>query len=249
MMRPLHSETAVAIGLAMAIGLATVLCAARARAAEPSDWHLRAEAGTDFPVHVGGCVGAEFPYRLRLSTSVGYLPGPYVDAINGVVVGLGGYDQATADLVRSALQSSLVWRTHVGWRPFPKAGFYADVGYGYVSLGGGASAAELISVVTGVKMPAADPTAGKSFDIHSSLHMLDVELGWGFLIADRITVRPALGGAFTLGSSTKITPAYQPRMPQIVSAFARESEAYLDDIYTSYVFTPVVSLWAGYAFL
>ena len=55
--------------------------------------------------------------------------------------------------------------------------------------------------------------------------------------------------AFTLGASTTLTPDYTPRAPHLTSAFARYGESYLDDLYTSYVFSPVVSVGVGYSFV
>ena len=78
--------------------------------------------------------------------------------------------------------------------------------------------------------------------------MLDVELGWEWEIVKHFFVRAALGGAFTVGSSTTIEPDFQPKAPRLTAAFATVGERYLDTTYTTYVFTPVVSLWAGYAF-
>src|SRR6266545_1250172 len=60
--------------------------AERAPAPAADGWHLSLGAGTDFPVAVGGRVELEAPFRLHLSTSLGFIPGLYVDAINSVVV-------------------------------------------------------------------------------------------------------------------------------------------------------------------
>lgn len=188
----------------------------------------------------------EAPFRLRLSTTLGVMPGPYVGAINGFLVGVGAYNQATADLIREALATSLMWRTHLGYRPFRAHGLTVEAGYGLVALGGGASAAELITAMTGQAVP--DQADAKNFKIGSALHMLDVELGWEWVLFRHLFVRAAVGGAFTLGSSTTITPDFQPRAPRAIAIFTRAGESYLDDTYRSYVFTPVVSMWAGWAF-
>jgi hypothetical protein len=78
--------------------------------------------------------------------------------------------------------------------------------------------------------------------------MLDVELGWDFLFGERFHLRTALGGAFTLASSTKIEPQYRPLAPNLTKGFTDYGERYLDEVYTSYVFTPVISVSAGYRF-
>jgi hypothetical protein len=217
--------------------------------AHAAAWHLQVEALTDLPMNLGAKVIAEGPGRLRLSTSLGYLPGPYVDLVNAIVVGLGGYDQKTADLIRAALGSSLLSRTHLGWRPFATYGFYFEVGYGLVALGGGLSREEILSAVTGRSAPQGEPGSTRTYNVRSTLHMIDVELGWQWLFfGDRLTLRAALGFAGTLGSATSISPSYAPRAPNLVREFTRAGEAYLDGIYTSYVFTPVVTVALGYRF-
>ncbi len=230
-----------------AVVVAVSLAPGEARA-EPSRFHLDADLTTDFPVAIGGRVGLELPYRLRLSTSLGYLPSPYVEAINGFLVAIKAFDDATSALVKSALKSSLVWRTHVGIRPFARHGFVIDAGYGLVTLGGSATASELLAATTGQAPPEGDPGSSRNFSLGSTLHMLDVEFGWEWLILERLHLRAALGGAFTVGSSTSIEPDYRPRAPQATKIYTTASEAYLDNIYTSYVFTPVISVGVGYRF-
>ena len=214
---------------------------------EPTErWRGAVAAGTELPMSVGVRGQVEAPFRVRLSTTLGVLPGPYVSAINGFLVGIGAYGDDTATLVKSTLSSSLIWRTHVGYRPFAKHGFTVEGGYGLVTLGDGTTQATLVTALTGREAPNANDE--KTYSARSTLHMLDVELGWEWEIVRHLFARVALGGAFTVGSSTTITPDFQPRAPRLTTAFASYGEAYLDDVYTSYVFTPVASVWAGYAF-
>jgi hypothetical protein len=254
MPRPPRTAPLVRAALAAAlVAVASLPRAARAQAGGASapatrGWHLEAGVGTDFPVQVGARVGAEMPGRVRLSTSLGILPGPYVDAINGIVVATGAYGRDEADLVSNTLSTSLVWRTHVGWRPIASAGFYVDAGYGLVALGGGGTAAEIIAGLTDRDVP---PGAGQlPISAKSTLHMLDVEVGWRFPIGPHFAAWTALGGAFTLGSSTRLTPdaTNDPRIDQAARAIADAGARRLDDIYTSYVFTPVLSLGVAYVF-
>jgi hypothetical protein len=208
-------------------------------AAAAGEERLGIAATTSFPVDVGVRLTYEAPFPLRLSTSLGFLPGAYVDGTNAIVRAFGGYDDRTAELVRNSLQSSLVWRSHVGVRPF--RGFYAEAGYGLVSLGGGASAAEILAAVTGRSVPGA---GSRTFTAHSTLHMLDVELGWEARLAPDLRLRTAVGGIFTLAASTHIEPDFDPGLlgSLAVKALARAGELYLDRMYEKYVHTPVVTI-------
>jgi len=228
------------------VPLCLLLVAAPAGAEEgQSPWHLQVEALTEAPLDVGARVLIEGPARLRLSSSFGVLPGPYVELINDAVVALGGYDQQTADLIQSSLSSSLVWRAHLGWRPFPHAGFVLDVGYGLVTLGGGVKAADAIAAAAGHSAPSRP--GGTTYDVASTLQMVDADLGWEWtMLGDHLVIEAALGFAGTFAASTSATP--QGSTSRAKDAFGEEAASYLDGLYTQYVFTPVVTVALGYRF-
>ncbi len=231
--------------------LALLLLASTAQAQERrsrlENWHLGAEVLTDFPMQIGARVWVEFPHRLRLDTSFGGLPGPYVDVINDILVAANAYNQQTADLIKEALQSSLLWRIHFGWRPFKRRGFYFEGGYGLVALGGGATTAELITAVTGKPAPP-DVNSSKGYNVTSLLHMIDLEIGWQWFVWRGLSLRAAAGFAGTVGAQTTVAPNFKPIAANAQQQFGRAAGAYLDNIYTSYVFVPVVSVAIGWRF-
>ncbi len=212
-------------------------------------WHLSVVALTDVPIHVGGQLTVEMPYRIRASTSLGVLPGPYVDLINAVVVAAGGYDDATAEIIANALHRSLVWRLHVGWRPFRRHGLYFEVGYTLITLGGQMTSEDVLVLATGQPSPIGGTAAGeRGYDIGSTLHMIDVEVGWELLFWDHFVVRFALGFAGTVGAHTETEPNYDSLIPRVADEFGAAAGAYLDEVYRSYVFSPVLSVALGYRF-
>lgn len=225
-----------------------VLVLVLASPARADGWSASTAAGTDVPIDVGVRVQVETPSRVRFSVAAGLLPGVYVDAINAFLVGIEAYPQETADLVKSSLERSLVVRTHVGGRPLRRRGFYVELGHALVGLGGGSTGAEIVEAATGESVPSSDDGTTRRFEVRSVLHMLDVELGWEWTVARRLRLRAAIGGAFTVASSTSIDPEYEPSAPRLTEQFTAASEDYLDDIYTTYVHTPVVTFAAGYAF-
>ena len=233
-------------GMRWLLGIFTLLSVVPVGRAE--EWRFDAEGLTDVPVQVGGRFSVEGPLRLRLGTSLGVLPGPYVDLINEVVVAAGGYDDSTAELIRQSLKQSLVWRLHMGWRPFEGYGFYFEVGYGLVTLGGGVEKEDLITVVTGSPPPRDDPTTDRTYDVTSTLHMLDVEIGWSWDLWEGLALRAAVGFAGTLGAQSEVSPAFRPIVQRAVQTFTDVAERYLNNVYTTYVFTPVMSLALGYRF-
>jgi hypothetical protein len=214
------------------------------------DWHLRAEGQTDFPIDLGGRFTLEAPYRLRVGGSVGFLPGPYVDLINQIAIGFGGYDDATADLIRQSLTSSLVWRIHAGWRPFRDYGFYFELGYGQAVLGGGVAGRELVLQVRGKKY-AAQVRPDQTFSLKSTLHQLDAEVGWEWLVLEHFSFRVAIGLASTLGASTTMKSNLKALTVPEADATKKvtsETAAYLDSLYTSYFFVPSITAAIGYQF-
>jgi hypothetical protein len=213
-------------------------------------YHLDLEAHTSVPLDAGVRLGAEFPHRLRLTTSIGGVPGGYVDLINGIVVAAGGYDGATAVVIRHSLTSSVVWRTRLGWRPLEKYGFYVEAGYGMVKLGGDLSAAEVLQVVR--EDEAAAAVGDDSYGIDATLHLIDVELGYQFLVyRDNLSIRPAIGYAGALGSNTNVsvTHASDPALAGIREQAAGELATYLDkQIFGKHMHTAMITLAFGYRF-
>jgi len=225
-----------------------VALGALAAEAQPSAWQLSVEANTDFPLNVGGRLAAELPGRLRLSTSLGYLPPPYLRAINSIAVDLGAYDEREGELIEQTLERGLVWRTHLGWRPVASAGFYVDAGYGLMALTGDASPEEVLVALTGIDPPDEEGALDRRYEVRSTLHMVDVELGWRWLVGERFTGRLGIGAALTFAASTTVEPQFNPTQPALTGIFTGLAERYLDDTYEKYVHFPTVSLSLGYAF-
>jgi len=198
------------------------------------------DAATDVPLHVGGRLEVEAWHRLRVWTSLGVLPGPYVEIIDGIAQELGGYNDATSELVVSSLDESFVWRVHAGWRPFEDEGFTVDAGYTLATLGGDTRASELLGAALGRDI---DAVSGSTFDIDSTLHSLGIELGWRWSILNELTLRAAVGFVGTVASSTRVASTPNTRVSQAISD---ELAGYLDGIYTSYVYFPYVGIGIGY---
>ncbi len=222
------------------------VCFVLPSAGQASDLHLDFEFGTDMPISVGTTVSLELPYDLRFSSSLGYLPDGYVKLINSVVESFPDtYDEATGDLIEETLQDALIWRTHVGW--YIASGWYIDAGYGLATLGGGTSTEALISAL----IPDASTSGNGTtiFDVGSTLHMFDAELGWKHVFQKRFTFRAALGLAATVAASATVSAQSSPegaRRQRWLEQFESRTEQYLVDTYTNYVITPVFTLSVGY---
>lgn len=211
------------------------------------DWNFSMEVRTDVPVVIGGHIVLEMPYGLRFSTTLGVLPPFYIDMVNGILVSAQAYNQETADLIKNSLSSALVWRLHTGWRPSPHAGFYIEVGYGLVTLGGQTASEDILQAAV-PNLPAGFRTGQLNWKISSTLHMIDAELGWRWSLLDNhLIIRISLGFAGTIASSTTAEPVTPLNVtnPQI---YGRAIARYLDQTYQSYIFTPTLGFALGYRF-
>ncbi len=142
----------------------------------------------------------------------------------------------------------MVWRLHAGWRPFRSLGLYVEVGYGIAAMGGGINGEGIVALATGISPPSMEPTRTRAYDIASTLHMIDAEVGWRFILWKNLSLRVALGFAGTFVASTSVDPTFPVVLPQVVHTFTKPAEDYLNDIYTSYVFFPTLSVGLGWRF-
>ncbi|MCA9565976.1 MAG: hypothetical protein KC561_20910, partial [Myxococcales bacterium] len=74
--------------------------------------------------------------------------------------------------------------------------------------------------------------------------------GWLFEVHEHWFVRTSLGFSTTLSSTTNVEPAFEvdPRRQRGMDLFTTAAETYLDDVFTSYVHTPVIGIAVGYQF-
>lgn len=215
-----------------------------------ADFHFSLDVATDVPVDFEFGLTLELPGRVRLQTAVGVMPSFYVDLINLVSTEAGWYDDTTATLVSAAIDNSFVWRSHLGWRPLEDWGFFFGAGYGLVLLGGGLTGPELVSAATGQSAGSSSDAGQFEIDSTALLHLVDLEVGWEWVVKDVWVVGVALGGTFTVHSeSTMKLDGPSGNAPAWGAALTRAGEQYLDDILGDYVHTVSLNLSVAYRFL
>jgi hypothetical protein len=207
------------------------------------------QAMTVAPLDIGGRVTVEGPFRLRASTEIGALPPAYLDLINTICVSAGCYDETTASLISATLDGAVVWRTHLGWRPWAKHGCFFTAGYGLLALGGGLTGEEALEAATGRAPAFADGHIG--FDAAATTHMVDGTLGWEWAVKRHFLIRAEAGMAFTVAADVHVTPQQStgfPRIDDALGALGDEAADYLHDEIVGYVHTPTVGLGVGWRF-
>lgn len=215
-----------------------VLLVAQDVAAE--SWRTNVTTGTDFPISIGGRASVATPSRVHFQGSIGYLPGPYADLINEVIVAAGGYDEDTGELVRGALRESLV--LHLGADYPVRSWLRVGANWSLVTLGGSGTTSDVVAGVAGVPLLVVE--RGRRIDVAASLQMLGFEVACPVPIGAVWQLEVALGARFTVRASTDMESEYRDGFDE---RYLRDAEAELDDIFESYAHTPVFSLRFGRA--
>jgi hypothetical protein len=215
---------------------------AGAQEAPRSRWHLGVEAFTDFPLQIGSQVWVELPHRIRISTSFGEMPDPYLQTINAILVSAGVYDQSTATVMTEVIDRAFTWRIHVGWRPFKHRGAYFEGGFGTLSLDKGLLLADAVQLATGVMAPQV-ANIGLGYTINSVVETLGGEVGWIWNPTRGLTLRVSIGVAAAVGAQVRITPNFLATTQQVFTQFA---EAYTEDLLKKYLIIPTVGFGVGW---
>lgn len=211
---------------------------------EPDDLHLDVTFGTHFPVSIGADAQLELPFRLLVRAHLGWMPPRYLGVINAVATGFGWYDDLTADLIASAVDQAFVARAGLGFRPFVGAGFELAAGYTTIVGGGSVTTEEAVEAATGRSFGGG---SGEGVPLHTTLHAVHAELGWRWLIGDRWVIRAAMGYVHTLAANTQVGRDRALRRED-VDQVIEEAETYLDDVLTTWGFSPELKLMTGFRF-
>lgn len=205
----------------------------------------RVELLTTAPVTVGLGALVETAPRLRVGTSLGVLPGPYVDAVNAAITLL--EPSWTADerqLVEDTVSTSVVWQTNVGWRPV--SGLVVQADAHVVALGGRSTTATLVRALTDAEIPA--EAEGTPLDATATLGLLGAEVGWDQPLGRALHLRTGLGWSFTVASATRIgADADRPAVDAILDRAGEAGAAYLDTQLRRYAHPPTLTVALGWA--
>lgn len=219
---------------------------------------LRIEVITDLPLQLGGGILAEWAHGLQVSTSLGWLPQKYVQGISSLMTTFEIYGPETAELIEATIQNSLVWRTHLGWRPWSDSGFYTRFGYTLITLGGGATTKALIEGITGTEVMYSNERRSSQdplyIDASSSLHLLSVGLGWDWKVYEYtqdqfLFIRTALEWSYTFTSTAHLESQTQSSRAFVKDALDRLEQAgeqYLLDTFNRYIHPPSLTFAVGY---
>ena len=213
---------------------------------EPTGPFFDLTADTVVPLALGGGVSLEVPGRILLQGDLGWMPGGYGKAINGLVQSFGAYDPAVGALVSGALNGAFVARLSAGWRPFPSHGFEITGGYTYIGLSGSVNAADAATALgAGAEAGIVSRAITGPIDLSSHLHNFHVALGWRWVAWDHLVIRANVGYLQTLASSSSVDIPGHPDLTAMANPIVNDT---LNGLYKKYVKLPFLGLSAGYRF-
>ncbi len=193
---------------------------------------------------------AEGPLGLQLRVDLGWLGTPYLEAIDGILFGVGAYGsgasaEATSELIRAGLDNSFTGRVGLGIHPVSDLGLELFVGYTVNALGGSLSATQAVEAVAGKTFP--KDSSALEANVNSTLHSVYAGVGWQWPVADAFVIRSCLGYLQTVASSTTISVEGR-RNERELSDISASTDAYLHDLYTTWVKVPVIDVGVSYRF-
>lgn len=202
---------------------------------------LQLEAATELPLFVGARLQLRLPARLHLGGGVGALPGGLLDMSSGVVTSVADLDEATSALIAQGLDDGWMGKAYLGWSPFVGEAFYLQVGYAYIGVDGGLSAADL--GLLGVDLPSLGVSGNATFN--AAMHAGEVELGFRWAVDD-VRIRLSIGLTAILAAESTVNLDTAGLSAPQIAALEGETGALIDDGLTRYGFIPTVGLGVGY---
>ncbi|MFT4976422.1 MAG: hypothetical protein ACI8S6_002319 [Myxococcota bacterium] len=207
---------------------------------------------TDFPVLVGASVAWEPTSRLRAELTGGFLPGPYLDTINWGLTTFDVYSDTTAELIDAVLQDALIVHAQVGYRLIEDRGLSFSLGYQHIGLAGDTTDISLLidADVSEEVYEKAKEEVGE-LDVSVSPHMITGEVGYQWLLRERLVLRSSLAFAYTVQASATVSTTEDARGPagqQALDALTDASEDYLVDVFEQWVHLPMLGVSVGYRF-
>lgn len=197
-------------------------------------WILALEAALHVPSDVSIQASVEFPFRLRLSGGVGFMP---VDWVTGFIASTTSDDEARAILSLPSYTGT-IWRAQAGFRPLKKLGLYLEGGYAHAAIHGSLD-------LSG--SPFADELGARgAYAVDSSLDLWLLEAGYQWQIAERGVIALGLGVMSTFDATTTATATGDaPTSPSELDQGIRRA----NDALERYGTLPFVSLRVGVDFL
>ncbi len=193
----------------------------RPRPAAPPPVAVEVSFGTRFPLEIGFEGVVEAPFGLTAHLGLG---------------SFGAYEDADAALIAAAFEDALVLSPGIGWRLPPARRLEIYAGYVVSFLGGSITRAEA-EQLTGEDLR---PTGVSEVPLSGTAHGFQIGVAYQAELRPHLSVRLSLAYFQILGSSTSIDVTVDGAAAQrVVARVETALDAYLDDLLSSYVKSPL----------
>jgi hypothetical protein len=177
-------------------------------------WMLSLEGVVHAPSDVGFQASVELPFRLRFAGGFGFMPAEWITAL----VAKSTRDERARAVLDLPSYSGTIWRTELGYRPFPRLGLYFHGGYARATIHG---SFELPPMLLGQELGVSG-----SYAVTSSLDLWLLEAGYEWQIAHRAVLAFGAGVMSTFHATTDVSAGGgAPTTSEFVSGTRQANDA------------------------
>jgi hypothetical protein len=226
--------------------LAVATSLAHGQPDQESRWRFTPIIGSDLGIDLGAGLQVETPFRLRLTSTVGWMPRGYAWFFKKYIEGAYDVPDPVANVVEDLVSGALVVRANVGYRLLPHRGLFAAAGYTLQAASKNGLIATALEEATGRELPGGNGPR-RLFDTTTHAQMFDFQLGWQWPLPDRFSIQASVGFILVVSTSTTLEPAFVPDNPALLDAFIQLAEKRLEDAGQGTI-APLGAVFLGYTF-
>jgi hypothetical protein len=181
---------------------------------------------------------------MHLRAGVGFVPEFYADTYGSLSGSMGIHGENTGEALAQALSGAVALDFRAAYSLDPDGGFYAEVGYMYLSGGAGSVSGSVAEDALENEYSGIDES--DDIEIEGSFHAVSLHLGYLFLLTERISLNVDVGLVKPIfGSITMSAPSVSESDEADLAA---DLEPYLEDAIVAEMAIPTASLYLAYLF-
>lgn len=209
-------------------------------------WRFTPIIGTDAGIDLAAGLQVETPFRLRLTSTVGWMPGGYAWFFKKYIEGVYDVPDPVGNVVEDLVTGALVVRANVGCRLLPHRGLFAAAGYTLQAASKNGLLASALEEATGRELPGGNAPR-RLFDTTTHAQMFDFQIGWQWPLPHAFSLQATVGFILVVSTTTTLEPDFVPDDPAAVAEFINRAEDLLEDAGQSTI-APLGAVFLGYTF-
>lgn len=201
---------------------------------------LDAEVGIEFPVYLGGHGKFSLNRNFYTRLGIGFVSDILLEGLHWYNSKTNFITEKESDLIMDSISNSLYTEIRLGYRFKRHKGFYAELGWSFMSLGKGETSSETLQEVLGHSD--LTPEQNPVYTVKSNVHNITGHLGYMFPLMERFGLGTELGLIKPVYSDVKIN--YNDQLENAV----KEEDAKKVSKILSKIWIFTGSLWVYYIF-